>query len=227
MYRESSHRCRSSSFRCLGYLAMVKAQWRDARDSHVRCRQSIVVRLLLLVFMVLAGSQECVDEYVLEAGDLFDAQAVQLLRGSDDLVIECVFLQSSGAPSRWYTYTHSQMLEGLLHNLERTRQLHHCDIRFPRGLVPYVCHCCCLCVSLSQLHWSRSEKAPKHPWFMTQEQLVEVYWCKTQLEKEARALRIRLDDMRRLGCHLQAGDLLAVWCLPVLSGSSVEAGGSA
>ena len=175
----------------------------------------------------LRASQECVDEYVLEAGHLLDAHAVQLLRGSDDLVIECVFLQSSGPPSSWYTYTHSQKLEGLLHNLERTRQLHHCDIRFPRGLVPYVCHCCCLCVSLSQLHWSRSEKAPKHPWFMTQEQLVEVYWCKTQLEKEARALRICLDDMRRFGCHLQAGDLLAVWCLPVLSGSSVEAGGSA
>ena len=175
----------------------------------------------------LRASQECLDEYVLEAGDLFDAQAVQLLRGSDDLVIECVFLQSSGAPSRWYTYTHSQLLEGLLHNLERTRQLHHCDIRFPRGLVPYVCHCCCLCVSLSQLQWSRSETVPKHPRFMTREQLVEVYWCKIQLEKEARALRIRIDDMGRLGSHLQAGDLLAVWCLPVLSGSSVEAGGSA
>lgn len=118
-------------------FVVVKALWSDCASG---------------LSWALRASQECCDEYVLEAGDLLDAQVVKLLRGSHDLVIECVFLQSSGAPSRWHTYTHSKMLEGLLHNLERTRQLHMRDIHFPRGLVPYVCHdllIVCLAVSVT------------------------------------------------------------------------------
>lgn len=68
-----------------------------------------------------------------------------------------------------------------------------------------------LCVSLSQLHQSRSERVPDQPRFMSYDQLVDAYWCKQRLEKAAATLRLQRDRLGRQNMLLQA-----VACLGVL-----------
>ena len=75
-----------------------------------------------------------------------DEEAIAALRGADNLVIESFLQVTEGHVVRWANYDRvldrracSRATVGLISRLEHVRQLNKGVVRFPRGLVPFVC----------------------------------------------------------------------------------------
>ena len=95
---------------------------------------------------MLCDVQAAVQAYIAAYPWALDQDAVEALRGADDLVVES-FLQVTdghvvhwanpiGGISRWSAC--SRATRGLVDRLEYCRQVHKDTVRFPQGLAPRV-----------------------------------------------------------------------------------------